>query len=156
MGYDLQGTDAGDPKYGASFVYYGVAEDAKMAAEIYDDLRLLIASMAVAKWGTIFKGDGAAYAEGFVMGLIHKHGQSEIEAKKIATDSTSMVLIARRDDLIAYKQDKSKDWLKKEKGIKLGKGSQWGGSSGSRQAHNEGFQDGQNTDVSNTKSKKLA
>jgi hypothetical protein len=151
----VQFTDDGEPRYGKSLVFFGVAEDAAIAAELYDELRILIASMAVARWGTVYKGDGAAYAEGFVLGLITKHVTATAEAKRLATDSTSLVLIARRDDLVKYKQTKATTWLESEKGIKLGSSQSRQGSQGSTVARNQGFKDGKATDVSCVRSKKL-
>jgi hypothetical protein len=149
------------PVTGKAFVFYGVAEDAELARSVYDELRLLIAAMAVAKWGTVYKGDGGMYAEGFVSGLSYKlvsATQSEkAEAQKsIASEtSTALVLIARRDDLIQYKQKKAKDWLRNEKGICLVTVSGGSGANGSSGAYSSGRRDGASTDVSNTRRRKI-
>src|SRR3990167_6532213 len=143
-----------EPLYGASIVFYGVPEDAAIAVEIYDELRMLIASMAVGRWGTIYRGNGAAYAEGFVSGLYTKLEISKNLEMQTAQTSTSLTLIHRRADLIQYKADKAKVWLEKSKGWKLQKGSV-NGSSASKLARREGYVDGQNTDVEVTRRRKI-
>lgn len=143
------------PKKGKSFVFYGIAEDAAIAQEVYNEMRSLIATMAVSKWGNCYRGDGAAYAEGFVAGLETKLKKARIEEKK-QTESTALILLShRRDELIKVKNEIARDWLQKEKGVTLSKGQQRAGSNGSLHARKEGYTDGQNTDVSATRMKKL-
>lgn len=152
--------DDDGPRYGKAIVFYGVAEDAMMAVELYDELRILIATMATGRWGGCYRGDGAAYAEGFVSGLrsrLNESRRTEKEQARIAasTSSTALVLVERRDELVKYKSDKANDWLKKTTGWKLRKGGRRNGSSGSHEARTEGVRDGRNTDVSTTRRKKL-
>lgn len=145
----------GDVKKGKSIVFYGIAEDAMIAVEIYNELRALIATMAVGKWGGCYRGDGAAYSEGFVSGLNTKLAKARIEDKK--SESTSMILLShRRDALIKYKNEKAQQWLSKERGIKLRSGGSRTGSSGSYEARRDGRKDGAATDVSANRSKKLS
>lgn len=147
-------TPNGKAKYGRSFVFYGVADDAAIAAETYDELRTLIATMAIGKWSTVYKGDGAAYAEGFVSGLLSQLQ----EAKRIEQSSggNALILAVRRNDIIKYKTDKAKEWLESEKGVVVGASRKGGGTkSGARLAFREGQSDGASTDVSTTRLKKL-
>lgn len=139
-----------------SFVFYGVAEDAMIAVEIYNELRTIIRTLAYGKYESAYKGDGGVYSEGFVCGL-QSQMKEQNKTRRIAAESspTGMVLIARQDDLVKYKESKSKDWLLKTKGIKLRKGSGSSGARGSIDAFGDGRKDGQNTDVSRTRARKI-
>lgn len=144
----------GEPYRGKSVVFYGVAEDAAIAADVYDELRSLIGSMAQIKWASIYKGDGASYCEGFVSGLFTQLKT----ARKIESQSstTAMILVERREDLIKYKQNAARNWLEKARGKKLRKAQTGGGSStGSYEAYSEGRSDGSRTDVNATRRKKI-
>lgn len=144
----------GEPLYGKSFVYYGVAEDSAIAVDLFNELRQLIATLAVARWGSVFRGDGEAYSEGFVTGL-NTQLEKANRIEQQGTDSTALVLSHRRRDLIRYKQDKARDWLKAERGIKLRAGTNKTGSAGSWEARSEGVRDGKSADVSAARRRKL-
>jgi len=144
-----------NPRKGKSVVFYGVDEDAAIAAELYDELRGLIASMAVIRFASVYKGDGGMYSEGFVSGLFSQLKK----AKNLENNSgsTAMILVARRDDLIKYKEKAAKNWLSKSQGIRVSKrGGQTRGARGSREAFSEGKADGASTNVGATRNKKLA
>lgn len=149
-----------EPRYGKSYVFFGVAEDAAIAKHLFDELRTLIATMATTRWGKVYKGEGASYCQGFVAGLFNhlkKAIVQEREQAKLPGNSTALMVMEKRSDLIEAKQDKADEWIRKEKGIHLRKG---GGQAGSRvgfdhSAHSQGVVDGQNTDVSATRKKKL-
>ena len=144
-----------EPRYGKSFVFYGVSEDARLASDVYDETRRLIATMAVAKYGKVYIGDGAMYSQGFVSGL---YSQVNKAAKRLeqTSNSRALILLHRRNDLIQYKEDKARDWLHKSKGIKLQKGSgRWGSDNGSWSAYQEGQSDGQRANVDGTRRKKI-
>jgi len=144
-----------EPRYGASIVFYGVAEDAKLASDLYDELHELVATMALGRWGTIYRGDGASYAEGFVGGLSSQIKKAEQARLTQAESSTSLILAHRQQDLVRYKQDKASKWLEKETGIRPRRQGVAGSRRGSWAARGEGYVDGQNTEVSASRSKKL-
>jgi hypothetical protein len=138
------------PTRASSVVFYGVAEDALIAAELYDDLRALIGVMATAKWGSMYRGDGAAYAQGFVTGLLSKLRESKRLGHSDTSSTTAMILVARRDDLIKYKERKAELWLAEQHGLRTRKGGSGRGRgtrTGSRDAYTEGRTDGQSADV---------
>lgn len=145
---------------GKSIVFYGVAEDAQIAKELYDDLRLLICTMAFAKFEQIYKLEGGKYCEGFVQGLDAQLKRENAQEKKLAQDtssSTGLLVIERRDDLIKYKEKVATKWLKQKMGekFKLRKGAQTSGASGDFEAWAQGVKDGKNTEVAATRNKKL-
>ena len=154
-GFMLLDSD-GEPQKVKSFVFYGVAEDALIAKELYDELRLIIRTLAYGKYGTAYQGDGGRYAEGFVSGLFSQlEEQTKIRRIEAAGNSTAMVLIARQTDLVQYKERKAKDWLKAEANIKLRKGGRTSGASGSYGAFSDGRTDGSNAEVSKQRARKL-
>lgn len=154
--------DDGNPVYGTSFVFYGVADDAALAVHIFNDLRQTIATMARIEYGQIYRGDGGAYCEGFVSGLERQHSDDRstrtIEASREASagNSTSLALLRRETDLVAYKQAAAKSWLSKEKGIQLRSRSVSSGANGSLSARSHGMRDGAATSLSRSSTRKLS
>jgi len=139
-----------EPYKGKRFCFYGIAEDAMMAAELFHELRMTIRAMSRLRWGGCYKKDGGAYAEGFVNGLYTKIVQQTKEEKLLAHESGSraLILIERRNDLIRRKEETAKQWLRKATGIKLQRGYGSPGASGSYEAFREGVTDGKRSDVS--------
>lgn len=155
----LKRNEFGEAWKGKSFVFYGVAEDASIAKHLYDELRKLISTMAYARYGQIYVKDGAVYCQGFIQGLNDQMELQRKEQKAIATNqgpgSTGLILIERRADLIAYKEDKAKNWLKNTIGIKLVAGGGLYGGMGSSEAYNQGKADGREADIDATRRKKI-
>lgn len=142
------------PIEGKQFVFYGIAEDAEMASLIYDELRFAIIALSWAKHGSSFKGDGGKYSEGFVYGL----GQQLKQRQNLTFEQSeggTRALILQRDQLIKHKAKTAEQWLSKECGINLSKGSGYSGASGSSSAFSDGRADGSRYDVSATRRKKL-
>jgi len=144
-----------------AIMYYGIAEDAWLAAELFEELHETIVTMAMLKWGGAFRGDGGSYCEGFVRGIDKQVRNQQADEKKSAAsqldsgDSRGLVLIERRNDLIEHRIAVGKDWLLNEKGIKLGRGSGRSGASGSAAAYSSGRADGARTAVSASRTAKL-
>ncbi len=143
--------------------FYGIAEDCGMAVRLYDELRLAIISLARIRYGSVFKGDGAAYAEGFVSGLQMQQENREhterAEAQKLLTDGgggSALILVDRRRDLIQQKNTAARKWLESPAGgsVRLGKSSA-GGSRGDYGARENGRADGSRYNASAARSLKL-
>lgn len=146
----------GEVRMGKAVVFYGVAEDALLAKELYDDLRTTIITMARLTWGGCYQGDGGAYAEGFVEGLNTKlRKAAEQERLEAAGNGRALILIDRREDLIERKTELAKSWLANERGIKLRRGTGRSGANGSRQARSEGRADGAAAQVGVSRTKKI-
>jgi hypothetical protein len=151
--------EKGKPVRGKSVVFYGIAEDVEIAVKLYDELRLVIISLARLRYSSVFQGEGGVYAEGFVSGLADNLKSDKNEQKKIAAESSSsraMVLIERRNDLVRRKCNIANNWLKKEKGVYLRTSTSRGGSSGSSGARSAGRSDGKSYNVNAARRKKLA
>jgi hypothetical protein len=145
--------NGGDPL--GTLNFYGIAEDARMASEVFNELRLVIISMAQLRYGRHAKGDGAAYSEGFVSGLIANH-KKDVEALRLTNNSErGLILIQRRDELVKYKKEISREGLIETTQVKLSKGRGGGSKAGSREARMTGHSDGQKYDVTKTTTRKL-
>jgi hypothetical protein len=155
-GFLLRDKWFGEPWAGKSIVFYGVAEDAIIARDLYDELRWMITTLAYGKFGNIYVKEGGKYSEGFVWGLFEQHAKSkEVKKLEAQTSSTGMILLARRDDLVQFKQDLASKWLKAETKVKIHKGGRNWGAAGSSNAFGQGVKDGKNADVEVARTKKL-
>lgn len=145
-----------EPYKGVRYCFYGIAEDAMMAAELFHELRMTIRTMARLRYGTCYTRDGGMYAQGFVAGLRMKIERQEKEQRKLAqSDNHALILIERRQDLIERKLENAQRWLKKLTGIKLVRGPLNTGANGSAAAYHEGKEDGNKADVSAVRRPKI-
>lgn len=157
----------GKTKHQGGVVFYGVAEDCLIARDLFEQLCVTIAAMGRLKHGGAFKGDGGKYCEGFVMGLSYQLGRERAEVrsalpkgmtaqqvlKALPSGSSALdhadapavgaAIEIRRAELAVADRNEAANWLKNEKGIKLGTSKGWSGASGSRAASAEGYRDGQ-------------
>lgn len=154
---------AGKAIKSGSIVFYGSEEDVALSIRLYNEVRTAVIALAHMKYGGAFRGDGCAYAEGFVDGLRKKEQDrrlaEEDEARRdIAggNGSTGMILIQRRNDLISKKETAARNWLASPAGggIKLSMSSR-SGSGASRDARGEGRSDGSRYNASAARLKKL-
>jgi hypothetical protein len=150
-------TEKGNAVEACSLAFYGLAEDVAIACRIYDEVREAIIALARIRHGSVFRGDGAAYAEGFTYGLYCK----AVEANKApritqSSDSRALTLVARRQDLITRKGDAAKQWLSNVRGIKLRTGrTRKGTRTGSTSAYVQGKSDGERYSVDASRRSKL-
>lgn len=133
--------ETGEPRTAVPVCFYGSDDDAESAVEMFAELRDAIVTMALVRWGGWARGDGGAYAEGFVSGL--KSKIKDAHAALLNSDQQTHALTLQSNKLALAIVDKAKDWLATEHRIKLGKRSRSSGSrSGSDSARREGRQDG--------------
>ena len=145
----------GKPLQGKSIVFYGIAEDAWLAAELYEELRATILTLARLKWGGCYKGDGGRYCEGFVDGINSKIDRQEQQERIAATNGdSSLILIERRNDLVLHAKKVSHNWLSTQ-GVRLGKDSARLGARGSSEAYGSGVADGKRSQVNVSRAPKL-
>jgi len=141
-------------KAGKRFCFYGIAEDAAMAASLFAELRMTIATAAKLKFGGCYKGDGGAYAEGFVDGLRTKiRAQKQAERITATGTGTGLLVIERREDLIQRKSDAAAAWIKGQVRLKTGRCGN--GANGSWNARSEGRRDGESSNVSAARVRKI-
>lgn len=129
------------------YAFYGPTEDVEIAKELWYVLQHTIAVMSVAKYGSVYRGDGRIYCEGFVSGLrskIIKHLPTE-------EGSTQLSLI------LNSKKKQSKRWLQNKQNIQTYKPTKTFSRNVSYNPdiHRDGFEDGQKTEVSASRRKKL-
>jgi hypothetical protein len=159
----IRRNEHGKPIQFGQIMFYGVAEDVEIARRIFTEIRTAIIALARLRYGSVFRGDGAAYAEGFATGLKKKSIQQDTDEREEAqkrltttSDNRGLILLSRRTDLIRRKEDSAKKWLASPAGggIRLATQSR-GGSSGDDSARQQGMKDGAGYGVSATRSKKL-
>ena len=137
--------EGGTVKRCKAFTFYGLDEEAKLAAETYEELVATIATMAKLKFGGWYRGDGAMYAEGFVQGLNQQIAKADEEAMKTETGTA---LVVRSQELIEAKKAEGSRWLEDVCKIKLRAGSRRTGSTtGSFDALKAGRADGRNANL---------
>jgi len=145
-------------------VYYGIEDDVELAGELFSELRKAIMSLAIARHRSCFRGPGASYAQGFVVGLymqMDERRQSELMTAKahLVDDNqrTTLTVIERRNELINLKEALARDWLASPAGgsIQLASRTSTGGSSASHEAYHQGRADGSKYPVSDQKAARL-
>lgn len=146
-------------KMAAHAVWYGPAEDAALAAELFGEWVYVVATMAVGKYGGCFRGNGAQYADGFASALLSKAFANAIARRAIVTaGTTALVRVGDNKSLAALQTQTREDssrWLEKSCGVKLRSGGTRGGYSGSGEAYAHGRNDGNRADFSATRKPKL-
>jgi hypothetical protein len=130
-------------KCASSITYFGAAEDAALAAEVYEELATAIVVMAVAKYGGAYRGDGGMYAEGFVAGLCRQLSQMNGDLRSTGTD-----LATRSSAIVEAKRQRAKEWLATTQGIRLVTAPRPRGAGGSLGAYDRGKMDGREYDTS--------
>ena len=138
-----------DPRRAAAFVFYGSDDDARCAAAMFEELRDAIATMAIIRWGGWARGDGNAYAFGFVTGLLEAHRDSK--RALMNSDATTHALILKSDETSLAIIDKGRQWLATTHNVRLGKPKSSSRTitfrgSNARSAISEGRRDGANYD----------
>lgn len=131
--------------FGTGFYFYGPEDDVEAAVALFQELQDAVAMLAIAKWGGYARGDGAAYAEGFILALRSKHSAEVGRLKD--SDPATAALIVRSEETALALASRGREWLTKEHGIKLREVSAGGSSAGSAQARSEGHRDGSKYDV---------
>lgn len=135
------------------FVFCGPADDAQLAAELHQEVVLTCATAAKLRFGgKLMKGPGRDYCDGFASGLYSqvadaaKAAREVEEAPKLNGATTGQrctaLTVVRAGDIALAKQQRAKEWLRKEKGIQLGSSSGYGRSVKDDGAYQQGKADG--------------
>jgi hypothetical protein len=136
----------GEPRMACGIAFYGCDEDAQCAAAMFEELRDAISTMAIIRWGGWARGDGAAYAEGFALGIQTANEKAKAALMHGDSQTTALMLVSEKNQLAI--REKAKDWLTATTGMKLKTGKARRFSSGSSNARDEGRRDGSNYGVS--------
>lgn len=100
-----------------AIAFYGADEDARCAVALFEELRDAVSTMALIRWGGWLRGEGGAYAYGFVAGLKDAH-QSARHALT-HQDATTTALMLRSDTTALAIVTKGREWLATTHGVKL-------------------------------------
>lgn len=133
----------GQPQKAVKVMFYGPAEDVEIAKELFTDMSLTIMTMARLKYGTVFRGEGRSYCEGFTRELA--------EQAKLGTKARSNTCSA----IVLKKADLARKWLKEVAGVKLYSAGSRSSSSNSLEAYREGRRDGAQAGMSVNRKSKL-
>ncbi len=150
----------GKPETRNVIKFYGPADDAAMASELFAEWSGTIATMAVGRYSGCFRGDGAQYAYGFSRRLYERAKEAKAQRAMIATDATrALVKVGTGGTLAAVldaKRQQGRAWLATQ-GIHLGSsgGGRRRGYSGSHDAYSAGRADGSRAEFSATRRRKL-
>jgi hypothetical protein len=143
--------------------FYGLAEDAALAAEVYQELRETIAAMAKLRWGGVYRGEGRSYCEGFVSALNAKlrtqKAKETAELSKMlaapqATQGGALVVLARGQAEIVAKKRELAEKYQREKIGKLSAGRRASGRHYGG-AYQSGQADGARYEATATRRRKL-
>lgn len=133
--------DDGRIRSGSILCFFGSDDDAECAVEMFEQLRDDIFRLAIVRWGSWAKGNGAAYAEAFCSGLEDARRTTLDAMRRSDPATTALVLRSEQHQLAIV--DKGKAWLATTHGIHLVKGGRRTGSlTGSGEARRQGFRDG--------------
>lgn len=102
-----------------AIVFYGADEDARCASELFEELRDAVATMAIVRWGTWARGDGASYAYGFASSLQQANQTSRRALHHTDAETTALMLRAEQNSLAII--DKATSWLATTHNIRLAK-----------------------------------
>lgn len=145
----------------AALMWYGPAEDAQLAAEIFEEWSGAIAAIAVGRYGNAVQGAGGQYAYGFARGLTDQAKQASEERSQICTASTTALVLrdgGTLSDLLALRAKEGKMWLQNG-GVRLRKSyskrSGYSQSNDGFEAHRAGLGDGRRAEFIAKRTKKL-
>jgi len=140
---------------GKSFVFYGVAEDAMSAANLFYELWPTTWYAGMMKFGKAYSGDGGKYCQGFVVGMRTAFNATNASINLENSSERGLMVVNGRKEIITLKKSLADDYLRNAVGIKLRSGGSRSGANGSTGAYNEGKADGAKQNVRRATSKKL-
>jgi hypothetical protein len=142
----------GQPMNARGFVFYGPQDEARFAAEIFEELHQTISAMANLKYSSPMRGMGREYAVGFVNGLFA--ALEDGRRGDIQGDSQTRALVVRSSEIALQKKTAAKAWLADEQKIKLTNTTTTYSKVKASLAYKDGQADGKNARVGE-RSKKL-
>ncbi len=105
--------------------FFGPADDAMLAAEMFGDMDVTIATLAILKW-TSLEGSGLHYCLGFVQALSAEAYTRSMAKPMAESMGVSTELAVRVRSIIEGKRRRAKAWLKNECGVQLARGRRSG------------------------------
>lgn len=143
----------GGPYNGKSVCFYGLAEDAMLGAEVYEEIRTYLSRRARELYGGCYKGEGGVYCQGFVTGLFERVEQAKALEHREA-NGTGLIVIQRQDELTKYKERAASSYLE-ECGVSVRSRQGSEGATGTKQAFDRGRRDGAEKGIGTTRKGKL-
>lgn len=133
-------------------IFYGPTNDAVFAAEVFEEVQEVVATLAYHRYGAIFRGDGGSYSEGFVDGL-RDQLQDAKDVDRDSSDEQTRALAVVQDQRQLAIVDGARNWLADVKGIKLRHGHGLSGVNAgfNSNAHGQGRSEGRKYSVGSTR-----
>ena len=140
--------------------WYGPAEDARLAAELFADWSSAISTMATGKFASCTTGHGARYALGFATALHEQATDAAVKRATVVTPSTTAIVCREGGSLaevLALKRASAKAWVEKKDGKLRNRGKTKGYTfrGGDESAYSEGRVDGAKAEFNANRTKKL-
>lgn len=138
------------------FHFYGVEEDVKLAQELFNECRLVIATAATLRYKTFSGGAGRNYCEGFAYGLYSQLEEANKQELLTKQAGTALMVLNTRKEIVKRKEELGRNYLAEVKGIKKLKTRK--GTSNPNQDYNswkQGNEDGQKHNATVDRKKKL-
>jgi len=156
-------TSNGRQRYGVEYTFYGLHEDALIAKTVYDEMVITVAAMGRLKYGSVFRGDGRNYCEGFIVGMYERLEEANrLEAStaasqvKLGFNANALMVIDQRALVVKKKAELPAKYLA-EKGVYVRKrASRIGYGQYNGDARDAGITDGKKAQVSGARSKRLS
>ena len=147
----------GKAKRAARITFYGPTSDCLDALELVDEWRQVIMAMARLKVGTVFRGPGRSYCEGFVRALwgsVRKIEEEEEETQALPdVDRSTALMIRNSTAIMVAKKEKGKKWLKEVAHVKLSGSANPSKARHNAEAYGQGKADGSRASVARTAKK---
>lgn len=147
--------DDGNPIERRHWVFYGPDAESVLAGELFLSVALAIQTMARLRYGSVWKGAGRSYAEGFAEALMLKVASENRDASARASlpsatgPGTGSALVLRSKEITKAIRHEAKNYLQREHGVKLS--NRGGGSLGTGKhyagANDAGRRDGSKFDL---------
>ncbi len=133
-------------------VFYGISEDVDLANDLFRRLSFTVYTMSKIRYNGSLRGPGREYSEGFVEGLCTKLDTAKLT--DLESNSETRALILKSNEIALRKKTEGKNWLAKEKGIKLYRSTRNFSGMSDPNARAQGRTDGAKLKVRSTKRNK--
>ncbi len=133
----------GNERKGTLMWFYGSDESAQQAVELYEELASIIQGVATVRYASWARAKGAAYAEGFTLGLLSKLEKAKAQLSLSDEKTHQLVLVDQSNQLAVV--NKGKQWLKETTGATIITKKHKGAPANPDNAYakGRGFRDGQ-------------
>lgn len=145
----------------AGWVFFGPHDDCVLASELHQELLLTCATTAKLKYGgSLMKGAGRDYCDGFANGLYEKlisadEAVAAEKTPKLEGPQCTALSVVRATDIAKAKKERANKWIRKEQGLNLRSQSRASRSVGNSGAYSQGKSDGASQSLTKTRTARI-